>query len=414
MARQDIHYLRGLLRELRFAREAEWVEFKVDNENPTLVGEYISALANSAALVGKAHGYLVWGVEDETRALVGTRFSPRTAKKGNEPLETWLSRLLSPAVGFQFHELLLDDKRFVLLQVDGAAHRPIAFRGTEFLRVGSAKKKLRDFPEKERALWQTFSHIRFEEGVAAERLSADDVRLALNCPAHFDLLGQPAPDGRDATLETLAREKLIAPCDAGGFNITNLGAMLLAKDLGLPPARRPPRTVPCRGRGPPADLPEMLLRVPQVDGLDAPRQHLRHRVPDPHRAVADGYRRFAARHVRPPNGDGSGSESDDAALSIASSASRPALKMASKPSQDGGSYDVPAMVTLGGGGQCGVAGHGARRPVAHPRASVGSRPRRVRGRGRNCARLGRASGARRCRRVAPRRAGRTARWRQRR
>lgn len=251
MARRDIHYLRGLLRELRFSHEAEWLEFKVDNAKPALIGEYISALANSAALVGKAHGYVVWGVEDETRALVGTRFSPRTAKKGNEPLQTWLSRLLSPPVDFQFHELLLDDKRFVFLQVDCATHRPIAFHGTEFLRVGSAKRKLRDFPEKERALWQTFSHIRFEEGTAAERLGGDDVLLALNCPAYFDLLGQPAPDGRDATLEALAREKLIAPSEAGGFDVTNLGAMLLAKDLGdFPRLRRKAlRIIEYRGTG---------------------------------------------------------------------------------------------------------------------------------------------------------------------
>lgn len=71
--RQDIHYLRGLLRELRSNQEAEWVEFKVDNTKPDLVGEYISALANSAALVGKAHGYMVWGVDDETHAAPALR-----------------------------------------------------------------------------------------------------------------------------------------------------------------------------------------------------------------------------------------------------------------------------------------------------------------------------------------------------
>ena len=51
MTRRDIHYLRGLLRELRFSHEAGWLEFKVDdNAKPALIGEYISALANSAAI----------------------------------------------------------------------------------------------------------------------------------------------------------------------------------------------------------------------------------------------------------------------------------------------------------------------------------------------------------------------------
>ena len=250
-ASRDSRYLRGLLRELRLSHEAEWVEFKVDNEKPALIGEYISALANAAALAGKAHGYVAWGVEDETRALVGTRFSPGTARKGNEPLETWLSRLLEPQVAFRFHELSLDDKHFVLLEVDSAAHRPVSFRGMEFIRVGSAKRKLKDFPEKERALWQTFSRIRFEEGIAAEHLSGEDVLFALNCPAYFDLLKVPPADGRDATLEALERDRLIGPCDAGGFNVTNLGAILLAKDLGDFPVlrRKALRVIEYRGTG---------------------------------------------------------------------------------------------------------------------------------------------------------------------
>lgn len=249
--RQDIDYQRGLLRELRHSHEAECVEFKVNNAKPALIGEYISALANSAALAGKAHGHVVWGIEDESRALVGTRFAPSTAKKGNEPLETWLARQLSPQISFRFYESLLDDKRFVVLEIDSATHRPIAFAGTEFIRVGSAKRKLRDFPEKERALWQAFSQVRFEDGIAAERLGADDVLLALDCPAYFDLLGQPPRDSRDATLEALEQDKLIARGDAGGFNVANRGAMLLAKDLGDFPGlrRKALRIIQYRGTG---------------------------------------------------------------------------------------------------------------------------------------------------------------------
>ena len=272
-ANRDTRYLRGLLQELRSSHEAEWVEFKVNNEKPALIGKYVSALANAAALAGKAHGYVAWGIEDETRALVGTSFSPRTARKGNEALETWLSRLLEPQVAFRFHELAMDGKRFVLLEVDGAAHRPVAFQGTEFIRVGSAKRKLKDFPEKERALWGTFSRIRFEEGVAAERLGGEDVLLELDYPAYFDLLGQPVADGRDATLEALERDGLIVPCDAGGFNVTNLGATLLASgQLSASaaqgaahhriPRQRPPRDA-ARTRGDEG----ICRRLRRVDGL---------------------------------------------------------------------------------------------------------------------------------------------------
>ena len=42
--------LRALVNRLRaLPKENEWVEFKVNNSDPQEVGEYISALANSAA-----------------------------------------------------------------------------------------------------------------------------------------------------------------------------------------------------------------------------------------------------------------------------------------------------------------------------------------------------------------------------
>ena len=280
-ASRDVVYLRGLLRELRSNHEAEWLEFKVGNENPARIGEYVSALANAAALADKTHGYVVWGIEDGNRALVGTQFAPHAAKKGNEPLETWLSRLLEPEAAFRFHELLLDDKRFVLLEVDRATHRPVAFSGTEFVRVGSATRKLKDFPEKERALWQAFSRVRFEDGVAAERVAGEEVLLALNSAAYFDLLGVPAADGRDATLEVLERDRLIAPCAAGGFNITNLGAILLAKDLdGFPRLRRKAlRVVEYSGRSRLATLREWESAKGYAAGFAEAMDYIHARLP---------------------------------------------------------------------------------------------------------------------------------------
>jgi hypothetical protein len=47
-------YFASLVRDLRtLPRETEWVEFKVNNSNPIEIGEYISALANAAALLDK-------------------------------------------------------------------------------------------------------------------------------------------------------------------------------------------------------------------------------------------------------------------------------------------------------------------------------------------------------------------------
>ena len=52
----------------------------------------------------------------------------------------------------------------------------------------------------------------------------------------FDLLGLPQPIGEEAILEALLDDLVIQHCDAGGWNITNLGAVLLARNL--PAVRR--------------------------------------------------------------------------------------------------------------------------------------------------------------------------------
>jgi len=225
-------YLVSLVNELRaLRRETEWVDFKVNDTDPQAIGEYVSALANAAALVGKAFAYLVWGVRDDDHTVVGTVFDPRAARVGNEELENWLLRLLEPRIGFRFYTVTVDGQPVVLLEIARAARHPVRFSGQEYIRVGTYKKKLKDFPEKERALWRIFDQAPFEDGVALERVTADDVLRLLDYPAYFDLLERPLPANRDGILAALADDRLIQPCDAGGWSITNLGAVLFAKRL---------------------------------------------------------------------------------------------------------------------------------------------------------------------------------------
>ncbi|MGE5155511.1 MAG: ATP-binding protein, partial [Bdellovibrio bacteriovorus] len=209
------------------------------------------ALANAAALVGKAFAYLVWGVRDEDHTVVGTGFDPHAARVGNEELESWLLRLLEPKIDFRFFCVVVEDWPVVLLEIHRAARHPVAFAGQEYIRVGSYKKKLKDFPEKERALWRIFDRTPFEDGIATERTSADEVLRLLDYPAYFDLLERPLPADRDGILAALAEDRLIRRGEAGGWDITNLGAVLFAKRLDAFHAlrRKAVRVIQYRGRG---------------------------------------------------------------------------------------------------------------------------------------------------------------------
>lgn len=228
----ELSQLSSLLKQLiSLPQETEWVEFKENNLNPTEIGEYLSALSNSATLHGHSAGYIVWGIENDTHNVVGTEIKPKQAKKGNEELENWLLRLLSPRINFKIHEFNFEYKNIVLFEIPSATHQPVSFEGIEYIRVGSYKKKLKDYPEKEKELWSSFSYQTFEKRIALENITADEVLGKINYPSYFELTQQNLPDHKQGILDRLAAENLINIKPSNYYDITNLGAILFAKKL---------------------------------------------------------------------------------------------------------------------------------------------------------------------------------------
>lgn len=215
----------------RLPNETEWVEFKRSKAERTEIGENLSALANSVALLGRKCGYILWGIDNKTHKIVGTTFRPRQAKVGNEELENWLLRLLDPRIDFRIHADEINGKNVVLFDVPTAPNRPVRFKDTEYVRVESYTKKLRDFPEKERALWRIFDRVPFEEGTAEENVSPDDVLNLIDYPKYFHLMQQPLPDNRRAILKRLTSDSVIRPRENNRYDITNVGAVLFARNL---------------------------------------------------------------------------------------------------------------------------------------------------------------------------------------
>ena len=63
----------ALITELcKLPNETEWVEFKHNNYNPKMIGQDISALANSAALHEKSNAYMIWGINDTDHNILDT------------------------------------------------------------------------------------------------------------------------------------------------------------------------------------------------------------------------------------------------------------------------------------------------------------------------------------------------------
>jgi predicted HTH transcriptional regulator len=232
-------------------QETEWVEFKENNADPDEIGEYISALSNSAALEGRHSAYLMWGVRDSDHVVVGTTFDPVAARAGQEELQNYLLRWLSPQVQVTFHQFVHSSgQAVVILEVEAANSRPIAFKSVEYVRIGSYKKKMRDHPDHERRLWRLFDNTAFEHALAAENQSVEDIVQRLDYAAYYKLVGSPLPENRSLIIETLQSEGFVVYDAANqSWGITNRGALLLAVNLSDFSVldRKAPRVVLYRG-----------------------------------------------------------------------------------------------------------------------------------------------------------------------
>lgn len=147
----DENYLISKIIQLTTDHENECVEFKENWFEPVALGEYISALSNSAAIKGEPYAYFIWGISDETHEFVGTDFDPDKRYKG-EPVEHYLSRSIKPDIGFSFHRLTINDKKIVCLVIPKAEMIPTSFNERRFIRIGSSKENLSNYPNKEFAL----------------------------------------------------------------------------------------------------------------------------------------------------------------------------------------------------------------------------------------------------------------------
>lgn len=215
---------------LALPTETEWVEFKENNiYPPERIGEYISALSNSACLHNKSEAYLIVGVENETHKVVGTKFDYRKAKgKGAEPLESWLVGALKPVIEFKVVTANHPSGRLVIFFIPPANAGPVKFQETAWIRIGETTKKLSAFQEKEAIIWDRRSP--FEDKIAQENVSEEEILELLDYGQYFRLTGERRPKNEDGIIKKLLQEGFLIK-RRGNLHISNLGAILLAHDL---------------------------------------------------------------------------------------------------------------------------------------------------------------------------------------
>jgi ATP-dependent DNA helicase RecG len=222
--------LNKLLKELLQIPECEWIEYKKDNSNFEMIGEYLSALSNSACYKKKSHGFLIYGIDDDTREVIGTSFNPLTAKKGGEELKSWLLNRLSPRIDFEMYYFKYEDNDIALFSIPATTNQPVSFLHKRYIRIGSYKKDLKDYPEIEKAIWYNTKTFVFEKEITQRNVNEEKILEVIDYNKFIELLKLNPIFERDAILKKLEEYGFIIK-KGKSFAITNLGAILFAKNL---------------------------------------------------------------------------------------------------------------------------------------------------------------------------------------
>jgi len=140
----DHAQLATLLNELIATWENEVVEFKqAGNDYDTdKIGEYFSALSNEANLRSVEAGWLVFGVNNKTRGIVGSDYRPDNERL--QSLKMQIAASTEPSITLRnIYELHTTQGRVVLFEIPPAPRGiPIAWKGHYYARAGESRTSL--------------------------------------------------------------------------------------------------------------------------------------------------------------------------------------------------------------------------------------------------------------------------------
>lgn len=136
--------LARLLNELIAAWESEVVEFKQagDDYDSDKIGRYFSAMANEANLRGLDRAWLIFGVNNKTRNVVGSNY--REAPERLQSTKQQIAASTEPSITFRnIHTLNHSQGRVVLFEIPVAPRgMPIAWKGHYYARAGESLSSL--------------------------------------------------------------------------------------------------------------------------------------------------------------------------------------------------------------------------------------------------------------------------------
>ncbi len=246
-------YLKKSLNPL--PQELNEIDWKVDiSEKGDRVARHLSAFSNYSS-----GGFIVFGVDNDGYKIGvdNTICTDIIKKMGNIAREN-----LEPSIVLDHCVLEIENKNLLFFYIQEAQNKPVYLRGStieeSYTRSAGQTRKMN---RQEIALViSNSSNLTFETKLATEALSSSEILAKLDFVSYFDLSKKKLPQNNEAIIDVFISERIVKKVN-DGFCITNLGAMLFAKNLNefKELKRRAPRVIVYEGK-------DRLNRIKEVEG----------------------------------------------------------------------------------------------------------------------------------------------------
>jgi len=188
------------------------------------MAQHLSAFANL-----NGGGLLVFGVHDD-----GTCFSMNKAEidKIVQTLGNIAQNNLAYSISIEHSVIDFDGHSLLFIYVPEQSDKPVHLRGKDIYSAyhRSAGQTVKMSRSQVKALIATSQGITFEQQIAKDNLTREDILKLLNYKALYRMLDKNIPHSEDAIIDRLADYHL-CKSTGGGWAITNIGAILFAEDL---------------------------------------------------------------------------------------------------------------------------------------------------------------------------------------
>ena len=218
-----IKYLRDSLYPI--PTELNEIDWKSDlSPKSDKLAQHLCAFSNL-----KDGGFLVFGVNNNSNMFSVTKEQTDKIVKtlGNIALNN-----LSQSIQIQHNTIEYNSNSLLFVYIPEQMEKPVYLRGKTIYDsyYRSAGQTVKMSPQEVKQIIAESQGLLFHEQIAQAKVSANDVLRLLDYDCYFQLTRRNLPESKSAILETLVNEEFIEK-QGDYWNITNLGALLFARDL---------------------------------------------------------------------------------------------------------------------------------------------------------------------------------------